>query len=131
MAKVQGPLHSLDARGSFGLVRFRRTRGGGVHVYHDGSPGSRRRVRPSANQLTVRSRYSAIRAEWGTLSAEGRQVWNDQAAVDERLVSGWNLFLASRMLEQGQVLEPHLLLSSGEPLLLEGHTGVLKLEDEG
>jgi hypothetical protein len=130
MAKVSGPLMSVQAHGSLGLVRFRRGRGGRVEVYHDGAPGSRNRTAPTARQAVVRARYSAIRASWGSLDPGERESWNAQAAAAPGAVSGWNLYLAAQMRGIDTDPAPALLLANGQPLVLEGEAGNLILEDD-
>jgi hypothetical protein len=129
MAKVSGPLMSMEAAGSFGKVRFRRGRGGRVVVYHDGAPGSVSRVGPSTKQQAVRSRYQEILASWRALTPIERQSWNDQAAQDERPVSGWNLYLAQNMAGINTAPDPALQLEGGGALLLEGAAGRLLFEE--
>jgi hypothetical protein len=81
MARVKGPLMSLDARGEFALgLRFR---GGarGVHAYIGGDPHSKTKARVSPAQANQRNRYRAAVAQWRELTALQKREWSETAKV--------------------------------------------------
>jgi hypothetical protein len=91
MAKVKGPLMSLEAAGQFGgeLV-FRRT-GRGVAVYQK---PARPDVAPSAAQRTVREEYRAIHQDWSALSEAQREGYRQQGRAVG--LPGWNVYFMER-----------------------------------
>jgi len=94
MAKVKGPLMSLDARGTLaGEVRFRH-QAGQVLVYRNGAPGSVRKAPPSPAQARVRARYAEARERWRALTPKQRRYWVDQARTFAVGLSAWNCFLS-------------------------------------
>lgn len=95
MAKVRGPLFSLDARGQFGDALLFR---GGTHRTHVYQPADRSRINQqpaSTQQATVRQRFGAAVAAWRALAAPERAEWNTRAQSTGRNVNGWNLFLGA------------------------------------
>ena len=112
MARVKGPLMSLDASGTLAReVRFRHE-SGHVLVYRDGAPGSVRRRPPTASQAQVRSKFAAARARWRALTAEQRAAWQVYARDLAVGLSAWNGFLSCVLrggecsLPSGPVLPP-------------------------
>lgn len=98
MAKVRGPLMSMEASGNWaGQLQFRGNRYGG-HVYRPPAPSTQNQAPPTEKQAAVRARYALARTAWNALSQVERDTWNTSAQLDPRPVTGWNLFLASRML---------------------------------
>lgn len=132
MARVRGPLLSVDAAGQVGPdLRFRHN-AAGVHVYVGGNPGSReRRAAPSARQLEVRASYREANAFWRAQSPEERAQWRDLANTSTRNLSGWNLFLRAWMANPLNRVSHALLIDTATLLLLEDASGVLLLEGEG
>lgn len=93
MAKVRGPLFSLDARGQFGDALLFR---GGTRRTHVYQPADRSRINQqpaSAKQAPVRARFGEAVAAWRALTAPERAAWDAQALGSSRNVNGWNLFL--------------------------------------
>lgn len=98
MAKVKGPLMSLDASGTLaGEVRFRH-QSGHVLVYRNGAPGSVRKARPSPSQARVRAKYADARLRWQALTPKQRRYWEDQARALDAGLSAWNCFLSCVLL---------------------------------
>lgn len=97
MAKVRFPLHSLKASGQLGdAAQFRQNRYG-THVFAP-RPRARQNQRPaSPAQQSVRDRYQTYLLDWRALDQFERAAWNELATREPRQVSGWNLYLASRM----------------------------------
>lgn len=95
MAKVRGPLFSLDARGQFGDALLFR---GGTRRTHVYQPADRARINQqpaSTQQATVRQRFGEAVAAWRALAAPERAEWNTRALGTGRNVNGWNLFLGA------------------------------------
>ena len=98
MAKVKGPLMSLDASGTLaGDTRLRHMRGH-VLMYRGGEPGSVRRREPSAPQAQVRAKFAQARARWRTLSPKQRAYWQGVALELDAGLSAWNCFLSCVLL---------------------------------
>ena len=98
MAKVKGPLMSLDASGTIaGDTRLRHMRGH-VLMYRGGEPGSVRRKSPSASQAAVRARFADARARWRTLSPKQRAYWQQVARELDAGLTAWNCFLSCVLL---------------------------------
>ena len=94
MARVKGPLMSLDASGTIaGDTRLRHMRGH-VLMYRGGEPGSVRRQAPSASQAAVRTRFADARARWRTLSPKQRAYWQQVARELDAGLTAWNCFLS-------------------------------------
>ena len=94
MARVKGPLMSLDASGTIaGDTRLRHMRGH-VLMYRGGEPGSVRRQAPSASQVQVRARFADARARWWTLSPKQRAYWQEVARELGAGLTAWNCFLS-------------------------------------
>ena len=76
MARVKGPLMSIDARGELAAgLRFRGGASGRVHVYLGGDPHSRSAKRVSPKQQQQRAAYRAAVAQWRELSADQKADW--------------------------------------------------------
>ena len=130
MARVRGPLLSVDADGQVGGTLCFRHHAGGVHVLPVAGPGSRTKgLQPSAAQLAQRARYRAANTAWRALRPEERAAWQAQAKGSRQNVSGWNLYLAAWMANPGEEVNNALLLDTATLLLLEDGSGVLLLED--
>ena len=95
MAKITGPLMSMTASGNLaGMMQFRANRYG-AHVYRPQTPTAQNQQAPSPAQVSVRARYTRIRAAWNVMTEPQRQDWRDAAARDLEPITGWNLFFAS------------------------------------
>ena len=88
MARIVGPLMSMDARGNFakGAMQF-RSHGKGVHCYQPRKASKP----PSTGQLLQRTKYRQALLAWRLLSDSERDSW-DALAADEGLM-GWNAYL--------------------------------------
>lgn len=75
MAKVKGPLLSLEANGAFAktLIFITGKQGRHVTLYHKPSG------LPSSSQLLNRAKYRAALDAWLALSLEEKQIWNNNA----------------------------------------------------
>lgn len=132
MARVKGPLMSMDARGTFAREMRFRHQSGQVVAYRAGAPGSRRPARPSTSQAQVRARFSAAKARWWALAPERRAAWRAYAAGLDTGLSGWNCFL-SHVLRGGDCEAPQgpplpdpwtYIPPAGHRVLSPGHTWV-------
>lgn len=93
MAKVRGPLFSIDARGQLGDALLFR---GGTRRTHVYLPADRSRINQqpaSAPQIAVRATFAAAVVAWRALPALERAAWNAEALSTGRNVNGWNQFL--------------------------------------
>ena len=132
MARVRGPLLSVDAAGQVGGGICFRHGAAGVHVLPVAAPGSRSKaLKPSAAQRAQRARYRAANVAWRAQSPEARTEWETLAKTSRRDVSGWNLFLRAWMMQSGEEVSGALLIEAATLLLLEDGSGVLLLEGEG
>ena len=132
MARVRGPLLSVDAAGQVGGAICFRHGAAGVHVLPVAAPGSRTKaLKPSAAQRAQRARYRAANVAWRAQSPEARTEWETLAKTSRRDVSGWNLFLRAWMAKPVAEVSGALLIETATLLLLEDGTGVLLLEGEG
>lgn len=94
MAKVKGPLMSLDASGTLaGDTRLRHMRGH-VLMYRGGEPGSVKRKAPTAAQVRSRERYAYAGQRWRVLTSEQRGYWENVARESGAGLSAWNCFLS-------------------------------------
>ncbi len=131
MAKVRGPLFSLDAVGKVGGEICFRHHAGGVHVLPLAAPGTRTKgLKPTQAQLDHQARYRAANGAWRALSPVERAEWDTLAQRTGRNVSGWNLFLKAWMAAPDATVSPALLIEQATLLLLESADGVLLLEPE-
>lgn len=96
MAKITGPLMSVDARGNWGSGTL-QCRGGlhGTHIYRPAPPNSINQAPATAAQASVRARYAVALSAWRQLSTEERQTHNAEA--QPLGLSGWNLYLQAAM----------------------------------
>ena len=132
MARVRGPLFSVDAAGQVGGAICFRHGAAGVHVLSVAAPGSRSKaLQPSAAQLAQRANYRAANVAWRAQSPEERAAWEALAKASGRNVSGWNLFLRAWMAKPGAEVSGALLIETATLLLLEDGSGVLLLEGAG
>lgn len=94
MAKVKGPLFSLEAHGNLasGLLQFRVDRGR-AHVYKPQPPKRQNQQPASEKQATQRERFGIIKQIWAGLSPIEKAGWEAQAR-SLGTMKGWNLFLA-------------------------------------
>ncbi len=94
MARVKGPLMSMDATGIFAQEMCFRHQSGHVVAYRHGAPGTRLPVRPSPSQAQVRARFSDAKARWRALAPDRRAAWRAYAAELDAGLSGWNCYLS-------------------------------------
>jgi len=95
MAKVRGPLMSMDASGQVGDDHQFRANRYGTHAYLPRDRRKQNQQAPSAAQTAVRSDYAQAHAAWLALSQGERDAWNAQANTKARQVNGWNLFFTA------------------------------------
>lgn len=97
MAKITGPLFSMEAHGNIGgAIQFRGNRYGS-HAYRPPRPEQQNQQPPTPAQAAVRGRYAEIRALWSESTEPERQTWRDLANLPGYAGTGWNLFLATHM----------------------------------
>lgn len=100
MAKITGPLFSVDAAGNFagGTMQFR---GGlrGTHAYRPANPKTINKAPPTEAQTAVRTAYQEIVAEWQGLTEQEKLAWDAAASNTGAPVTGWNLYFKSRLQE--------------------------------
>ena len=98
MAKITGPLLSIDAAGNFasGAMQFR---GGlrGTHAYRPKSPKAVNQTPPTEKQTRVRSAYRAILDEWRSLDEATKSELDADAIRSGEPMTGWNLYFKSRI----------------------------------
>lgn len=126
MARVRGPLHSLDARGNWGrgALQFRGGNGG-VHAYRPAPPGSVNQAPATLAQMDVRDRYREALENWRALDDRERAHWEAQGAPEG--LTGWNLYLRYWM--AFQVIPPEaLLIQEGAPLRTDAGAFLLIIE---
>jgi hypothetical protein len=80
MARVKGPLMSLDAAGTFAAEMRYRSTPDGVLVYRGGDPYSKRPKRVSIKQRRQREMYRDACALWHQLSPASLAEWETIAA---------------------------------------------------
>lgn len=97
MAKVRGPLMSVDARGALGSLLLFRGGKHGTRVYRPADPAKVNQRPPTDAQDEIRGYYGDTVQEWRELDQQTRDDWNAKAAADPRAVTGWNLFVQDRM----------------------------------
>jgi hypothetical protein len=104
MARIKGPLFSMDARGNLagGALQFR---GGlrGIHAYRPIPPDTYN-AGPSERQRLHRERYREAVVAWRALDDAERALWS--AAADRQRMTAWNAYLAGWMLGQGPGPDP-------------------------
>ena len=97
MARVKGPLMSMEASGNVaGQLQFRGNRHG-THAYRPPDPRTQNQGDATAKQTAVRERYAVIKSFWDTLPNATRNAWNAQAETDPNDINGWTLFFADTM----------------------------------
>lgn len=116
MAKIVGPLMSVDARGNWakGALQFR----GGLkrcHAYRPAPPGTVNQKAASTAQASQRQLYRDALESWRALDDASQADWDGRA--EPLGLSGWNLFFReTRSAEQGaQDLQIGVLI--GDPPL--------------
>lgn len=120
MAKVSGPLHSLDARGNLGgQVQYRGGRRG-THAYRPANPATLNQKAPSEAQTATRDAYRRALGLWRALAPSERQGYDDRATAGGEALSGWNLFLRERMSIDPPTLVQDALIFGGSPLTVTG-----------
>jgi len=114
MAKVQGPLLSIGARGQVGDdLQFRVDRGT-THVWRP--PGRKRQNRgtPSAAQVAHRAYYAEALTDWRRLGPDRLAYYTAQARADSRPVSGWNLFVKYALDKKSEPRQVHPIMNLGQ-----------------
>ena len=98
MAKITGPLFSIDAAGNFasGAMQFR---GGlrGTHAYRPAQPKTVNQAPATVAQAAVRTAYQQIVAEWRALAEQDKLAWDAAASATSTPITGWNLYFKSRI----------------------------------
>jgi len=96
MAKLKGPLLSLEARGSLGpgLTYSERKSGSQVRI-------QQKQVipKPSFASTDNQSLYRLIIARWNSFTKEQRDLYNEEVKTENLQISGWNLFVKKAMLD--------------------------------
>jgi hypothetical protein len=113
MAKVNGPLLSLDAQKTIGKTLTFQRRPSGHAVYLFSKPGSVKKFTPSADQLTQRDNIKLLVESWQALSSAEKHQWDIEAQNAHYVGTGYHYFI-----HLGQNIY-YLLLESGGFLLLE------------
>ena len=88
MPKVDGPLFSLAAGGTFKKAITYQRYNGGTRVIAKPKPTNA----PSEKQLYNRFVMQRLRADWAKQSADAKQYWNQQAQMNG-VASGYNAFI--------------------------------------
>lgn len=91
MAKVSGPLHSLEASGTVGNTLTMLKQRGRQLAKFKSKPGGA----PTAAQLAQRARYRAAVDAWNLLDPAGKAAWQD--AADAKRITAFNAFLAANI----------------------------------
>lgn len=126
MAKVKGPLMSMEAHGTYGgQVRFRRGPGG-VHVYTGGEPHSKGPKRVSAAQQAQRDSYRAAVAQWRELSESARLLWSQRGRVAG--LTAYSAFLSFTLGGGSLIVDATMYPSEGVSVGLEA---AVLVEDPG
>lgn len=117
MARVKGPLHSLEAHGNLagGLLQF-RGQADTAHAYRPREPRRQNQFRPSTRQSQQRARFARARAAWHAMEIQDRADWRVKAKAYG--LTGWNLYL-SIALRLDTVPALALLTDTGFPLLTD------------
>jgi hypothetical protein len=104
MAKVKGPLHSLEAEGMLADVLVFRGGPGPTRVSKPGRSSKRFRRQGSPAQRVQRAAYqSAVRA-WRDLGEAERAAW--QSTARRTAVTGYNLFLSAALGQADVIVDP-------------------------
>lgn len=105
MARIKGPLMSVEASGQWGgALLFRKGKAGG-HVSRLPAADARGTRPATQAQLAVRSRYTQGREAWNALTSDQRAVWMERAETDPRPITGFNLFMQRSMSNPSGILE--------------------------
>lgn len=97
MAKVSGPLHSLEASGTVGSTLTMLKQQGRQLAKFKSKPGGT----PSPAQLAQRARYRAAVDAWNLLDPAGKAAWKPTA--DAKRITPFNAFLAANIDNAGTV----------------------------
>ena len=91
MAKLIGPLHSVEAHGSVAKqIVFKKTGGRNVATVYS-TPGSVKPFSPNSSQQEKRATYGVAVGDWQNLTSDQKAVYD--ARAKGKNFSGWNLFL--------------------------------------
>jgi len=95
MAKLKGPLMSLEARGSIGpgLTYSERKSGSQVRT-------QQKQVIPNPSFASTdnQSLYRLIIARWNSFTQNQQNAYNEEVKTENLQISGWNLFVKKAML---------------------------------
>jgi hypothetical protein len=108
MAKVKGPLMSLEAHGSLAstLIFTSGKQGKNVTIHHKPTGG------PSVAQQAVRANFEAAKDAWNALSSPEKEVYNENALPLQ--ITGYNLFISE--FELDDMLTASLRITSAQLL---------------
>ncbi len=128
MAKLVGPLFSVEARGSVGDKTYTTLRGVSVVKARKGPA-----TQYSSKQVAVRARTAEITALWQSLSPSQRADWNSYASVhlccdwtgQPKRLSGYNWFVRinapAPLVGTGDILVPPYHPLTGYPFELSAY----------
>lgn len=128
MAKLTGPLMSLDAHGNYAKqMTFRRGRNG-THVYRCIDPRLQNQAPPTEAQQAVRTAYASLLTEWQALTTPEREDWTEIGYQQDPPISGWNAYVQEFLADRLQARLIRIQLVSPKPptiLEAEATTGPL------
>lgn len=106
MAKVKGPLHSLEAEGMLADVLVFRSGLGATRVSKPGRSSKTFRRHGSRAQRVQRAAYqSAVRA-WRESTPAERAAWQSTARRTGAGVTGFNLFISAALGQADVIIDP-------------------------
>lgn len=116
MAKITGPLYSVDAQGNWGkgVLQFRR----GLkttHAYRPAPPGRINQAPATPAQARSRQAYGLAKERWTLLSLSEQAEWN--AIAEPHRMSGWNLFVQNEILTALATQQLRIAITIGSPPL--------------
>ena len=96
MARVKGPLMSMEARGNVtgGTLQFRTTPQG-CHVYRPMDPREQNQTPPSPAQEAQRLKFKAACDAWSALGDEDKAYWRLRGMTTGR--TGFTAFISDYM----------------------------------
>lgn len=95
MARIRGPLMSMDARGQFGDALLFRGGRKAAHAYRPAARTAINQAPATVGQAAVRTTYRAAIDAWRDLPETDRATWTATATAAGGNRNGWNLFLAA------------------------------------
>lgn len=93
MARVKGPLLSIEAHGHLGSRLLFRSGKKAAHAYLPADPTTINQRPATPAQAAVRNAYRDLLNGWQSLSETDRHLWRALALTEPRAVNGWNLYL--------------------------------------